>query len=472
MKQNIVIFLSFIVISSCSQKEDKVTKKANHISIVFENIPNVNDTLRINKNSYVTNTFPVLSYKLKGNYNNVVIENKNNFKTKITQDTIYFNFRYEFSKNETYIFTKGDSVKIGFQNNKPSIEIFNRSFKKYDYNFSLFLEKHKKPEGFYSFLQKYKRVRNKQENELYKREIKNFNEIIINKLDSIEKLGLISKHISQHRKKILFYSIQNKGKEIRSLIENNKDLHIVAYSNMLIEYVNNNITPRIIKGNDGFIFNSKEAFDFVIRTSFLKGRNKEFLLQNYLKGIGRNFSKKDFKVRYEALKNQSKNDELFESLREEFLTDYFDVNEKTKEVVLIDVNKKKIVLNDIIESLKGNIIFVDFWASWCAPCRKAMPDSRKLIDDYKDKGVVFLFISIDKNYNDWKKAQNKEKLSDYPYSKLTINYPDASFFKKIKLTDIPRYLIFNKNGELVYKNAPSPSDKRIRNILNDFLENN
>lgn len=129
---------------------------------------------------------------------------------------------------------------------------------------------------------------------------------------------------------------------------------------------------------------------------------------------------------------------------------------------------KIISLNEIIETSKDKIILIDFWASWCAPCRAAMPASRKLHEKYKNKNIQFLYVSIDENLENWQKANLKENLS-IKNSFLAINYPEATFYKENKLNYIPRYMIFHK-GKLVNNDAPSPDSPEIIKELNKYLD--
>ena len=63
-------------------------------------------------------------------------------------------------------------------------------------------------------------------------------------------------------------------------------------------------------------------------------------------------------------------------------------------------------LADIIKSHEGKVIYIDFWASWCIPCRSEMPHSVTLYEKLKDKEIVFIYLSIDNADKEtaWKNA--------------------------------------------------------------------
>ncbi|GAA4759298.1 MULTISPECIES: TlpA family protein disulfide reductase [Flavobacterium] len=125
-------------------------------------------------------------------------------------------------------------------------------------------------------------------------------------------------------------------------------------------------------------------------------------------------------------------------------------------------------LDQIIEENKGKVIYVDFWASWCLPCRKEMPNSLKLHKKYKDK-VVFVYLSIDLEKGDWEKACVKESLLDLKYNLMTIGFKKSEALKGVKLESIPRYMIFDKEGKLANVDAPRPSDKNIHKEFDKYL---
>jgi thiol-disulfide isomerase/thioredoxin len=135
---------------------------------------------------------------------------------------------------------------------------------------------------------------------------------------------------------------------------------------------------------------------------------------------------------------------------------------------LLTTNKTVIDLATLISQHKGNILFIDFWASWCSPCRREMPSESKLVNLYKGKKVIFLYISTDKDINDWAKASTEEELNK-DNSFLLLNADKAPFVEKYKINTIPRYLLIGKNGEIIDSDAPRPSEPKLKDLIGKNL---
>ncbi|TAD82894.1 MAG: TlpA family protein disulfide reductase [Bacteroidetes bacterium] len=124
---------------------------------------------------------------------------------------------------------------------------------------------------------------------------------------------------------------------------------------------------------------------------------------------------------------------------------------------------------ELFERVNSSLVYVDFWASWCAPCRAEMPKSKKMKELFKDSSVEFVYISIDEKSNAWLKANKIEGLGSYPLSYLLNRPKDAPVVKQLMVNTIPRYVIFNRNGEVLNSNAPRPSDPALIPLLKKLL---
>lgn len=114
---------------------------------------------------------------------------------------------------------------------------------------------------------------------------------------------------------------------------------------------------------------------------------------------------------------------------------------------------------DVIKEFKGKVVYVDFWASWCPPCRQQMPHAKVIHEDYADKDVVFLYISFDRTEEAWKKGIEKFGIQGHHIMPSQTLGTDIN--NKFQVTGIPRYLIIDKDGKVADDDAPRPSQTQV-----------
>jgi thiol-disulfide isomerase/thioredoxin len=114
-------------------------------------------------------------------------------------------------------------------------------------------------------------------------------------------------------------------------------------------------------------------------------------------------------------------------------------------------------------ALKGKVILVDFWASWCMPCRASIPHLKALYQQYSDKGFDILSVSIDQNNKAWKTAMLKEAMPWLQAIDKYENGKDASVLMNVLgIQSVPFVIILGKDGRVMLIN---PDGTQIETAL-------
>jgi putative thiol-disulfide oxidoreductase len=120
---------------------------------------------------------------------------------------------------------------------------------------------------------------------------------------------------------------------------------------------------------------------------------------------------------------------------------------------VVDMNDKPISFEQL--NLKGKMLFIDIWATYCPDCRKELPALETLQQTYKGKPITFASISVDRDKEAWKTMVKEKKLSGIH---LYASPETKELFKKLyDLRSIPRYMLVDKEGNIISINAPMPS---------------
>jgi len=127
----------------------------------------------------------------------------------------------------------------------------------------------------------------------------------------------------------------------------------------------------------------------------------------------------------------------------------------------------KEVIDSIKSENKGKVIYLDYWATWCAPCRDEMPNSKKLMNDFEGKDISFVYICIDSKEDAWKASLDQFKLGGQHYFMTKDQSKDMRDIYEIR--GIPYYILIGKNGEVIEKGShlrPNLVKEQIEKLLN------
>lgn len=128
----------------------------------------------------------------------------------------------------------------------------------------------------------------------------------------------------------------------------------------------------------------------------------------------------------------------------------------------VSIDAKKFSLHD----LQGKFVLIDFWASWCIPCRETMPQLRKLYKQYHTKGFEIISISVDRNKTDWEEAVAEEKISNW-YNVL-VNEQINKNYENVHLP-IPSNILINKSGKIIWKSNNKNNNNSLEGVLSAAL---
>lgn len=118
-----------------------------------------------------------------------------------------------------------------------------------------------------------------------------------------------------------------------------------------------------------------------------------------------------------------------------------------------------------LKDAMGKLTLVDFWASWCRPCRAENPNIVRVYNEFKDEGFSVIGVSLDKTESSWKKAIQDDNLDWYHVSNL--EYWNEPIAKSLSIRSIPASFLIDENGIIVAKDLRG---RTLRQKVSEFLQ--
>jgi thiol-disulfide isomerase/thioredoxin len=167
-----------------------------------------------------------------------------------------------------------------------------------------------------------------------------------------------------------------------------------------------------------------------------------------------------------------KNNTLLIEFGDKYLTDFPNEEESRKSQLttiinqaksqMLDVPAPEIVMADTtgkmlkLSNLKGKVVLIDFWASWCGPCRRENPNVVKLYEEYKSKGFEVFSVSLDQDKERWIKAIKDDGLV-WTNHVSDLKYWQNEAARLYQVSSIPRTILLDKEGNIIARDLRGPA---------------
>jgi thiol-disulfide isomerase/thioredoxin len=191
----------------------------------------------------------------------------------------------------------------------------------------------------------------------------------------------------------------------------------------------------------------------------------ELILDELMYSVGKwelNYTKKLDSVFYylksnltntNYLKEVTKNYNTFKKIEKGAISPSFELN---------DINGTLISLND----LKGKLVYIDIWATWCLPCIKEIPSLKKMEAHFKGNDIAFVSICKSDTEERW-----RAMVKDKALGGIQLFAPEnkISFFETYAVQGIPRFILIDKTGKIIDPNAKRPSNLELLEEIESYL---
>lgn len=532
MKHTSFLFLCLLILFSCSDKSSETAieekEKPNQITLIFKNPVQNGAYYKPNATKpsfYTTQTGNEIEF-----IDDNLITQRLHIDFEAEIDTVIILSRREWVEvglyykgidQLKYLFQNGDTIFFNYQGSRPVASIQNRSEDFAVTNFDLierdsiatteflaatFIEDQPLFDYFGEIannLEEHKKFRKEKEEV----NLKNFTQEFDKKMEMLQSLkakGLIDKRQYQYRVLNQYFQLADIiafEKRLNPEIETNEiNIYTEAinrvrnelptsfnlrndsllYSNRYTSYFIRSIRAEFNKKADyyeyktetsgGRITNYPQAYDSVQVASHLSQIEKMKAQYYYVEYIFKDAGYFPIEIRWEYLnkfKNQYQDSAMYNHLVEKYNIKFSIKND----LDLLNPEGESTTFEELITSLKGKVIYIDFWASWCAPCIREMPSSLEIQNEFSSQDLAYIYLSTDRKKQPWKHALERHELNSGIHYRID-NAGYSTKMQELNVPALPHYMIYDRNGQLVNKDAPRPSEKdKLIAEFNRYLGN-
>ena len=407
-----------------------------------------------------------------------------------------------------YAILKGDSVRFSYNGFKPTAEVLNREALPHDLNYDLAAWGHiydrnapvrafmfdfvfnpewtdeERDENFHSHMDQV----HAQDLEEIKREDAF--------LDSLVQSGLMSQQGYAYHKAINYFRVMERdlrrarvgryvNQEVESLegeiatltdvgsvpglsYEELAALGVIQFS--LSDYVVHRFqVPTVSESYDGSGSRYPDypiKFDSTLEASWLPQKAKEVLLFDDLKGILQEYPV-EYRIRYLSKFKEFVTDP---TLVNYITTQYSIESGEEEEIILEDLDGNVSTFAEVLAGHAGKVVYIDWWAGWCGPCIRVMPEMQALEQSLDKQESVILYISIDEHTEAWTTSVDSLLYGSRQTNYRVSNKYVSRQFESFNIQFIPRYFLIDQEGEIVEDYAPGPGEERLDQLLAELLE--